>query len=69
MPKQRGAGFQKRVKPQQYKSVGLARISYHEDGHVECSCSWSNSHSRDKVREDAIDRHLAKRHGGRGIRL
>jgi len=67
--KQRGAGFQKPRRSSQFKQVGLARIRYHDDGHVECSCGWAVGHNREKVREDAIDRHLAKRHGGRGIRL
>jgi hypothetical protein len=66
--RQRMKGFQK-PKTSHYKKVGLARISYHSDGHVECSCGWTNGHSRSKVREDAIDRHLVKQHGGRGIRL
>lgn len=33
-----------------------------------CSCGWAYGHDREKVREDAIDRHLNKRHGGMGIR-
>ena len=57
-----------RPKPQEWKDVGLARISYGERV-VWCSCGWRYSHIREKVREDAVDRHLAKRHGGRGIRF
>lgn len=49
--------------------VGLARITYYGDTHAECSCGWSVGHTREKVREDAIDRHLNKKHLGRGIRL
>lgn len=68
MSERRLAGFQKRTRPEDYKEVGLARISY-EGAETFCSCGWSYGHSRDKVREDAIDKHLAKRHEGRGIRL
>lgn len=50
------------------KKVGLARISY--DGmFVACSCGWTYGHIREKPRENAIDRHLDKKHNGRGIRL
>lgn len=63
-------GFQKRVKPEDAKPVGLARISYADDGTVVCSCGgWTYWHRREKVREDAIDRHLLRKHDGRGIRL
>lgn len=34
-----------------------------------CNCGWSYTHKRDKIREDAIDRHLSKQHDGRGMRL
>lgn len=61
-------GFQKRVKPEHFKNVRLARISYSGMSAV-CSCGWTTHHRRATVREDAIDRHLAKRHDGRGIRL
>lgn len=65
----RGAGFQKRAKPEDAKPVGLAVIRT-EGITATCSCKgWSRTHARDKVREDSIDRHLAKRHNGRGIRL
>jgi hypothetical protein len=67
--KQRGTGFQKRLRPEDAKPVGLAVISYSDIGAV-CSCGgWSYIHRRRKVLEDAIDRHLTKRHDGRGIRL
>lgn len=67
--KQRGAGFQKRVKPEEFKQVGLARIIYYGDTRVECSCGWSYGHHRAKVLEDAVDNHFNKRHQGKGIRL
>lgn len=65
----RGEGFQKRTPPHRFKPVRLARITYYGDTRVDCSCGWSFGHVREKVREDAIDRHLEKRHSGRGIRL
>lgn len=61
--------FQKRVRPEDFKDVRIARVSYREDGSAACSCSWVTPPARDKVQEDRIDRHLNKRHGGRGFRL
>lgn len=60
-------GFQKPLRPKKTKEVRMARISYHEDGAV-CSCGWVVRHLREKVVEDSIDRHLAKKHKGRGFR-
>lgn len=68
MSKTRGTGFQKRTKPSKFKPVGMAIVKTLAE-HAECSCGWTNSHSREKVREDAIDRHLNKRHNGRGLRM
>lgn len=63
-------GFKKRVEPKDFKVVNLARVSYSTNGKsVFCSCGWSFGHIREKVREDAVDRHFRKRHQGRGIRL
>lgn len=66
-------GFQKPTDPGQRKKVGLARISYGltETGRefAECSCGQPFAQQRAKVREDAIDKHLLKKHKGRGIRL
>lgn len=69
--KKRMEGFQKPLgNPANTRSVGLARITYVSDNTAECSCGgWAASHPRRKVLEDAIDRHLNKKHGGRGIRL
>lgn len=61
-------GFQKPLKPAKTREVGLARISY-RDGAAYCSCLWAARHPREKVLEDMIDKHLARKHGGRGIRL
>lgn len=49
--------------------VGLARISQDERGAVACSCGWLKIHARQKVREDAAERHLNRKHGGMGIWL
>lgn len=62
-------GFQKHPKPEEWKDVPLAVITYGGLG-AQCSCGWvSRQARRIKVLEDMIDRHLTKRHGGRGIRL
>lgn len=63
-----GPGFQKPASAPGAKQVNLARISY-ENGWAKCSCGWAFGHLREKVREDAVDRHINKRHAGRGIRL
>jgi hypothetical protein len=62
------AGFQKPVSAKEFKHVGLARITSAGDT-SQCSCGWGYKHDREKVREDAVDKHLDKYHGGRGIRL
>lgn len=68
--KHRGEGFQKRVRPEDAKPVRIAVATYQEDGSVACSCGgWTYFHPRNKIVENAIDRHFAKRHGGQGIRL
>lgn len=55
--------------PAKAKDVGLAVITY-GDGWATCSCAgWSGMHRRAKVLEDMIDRHLNRKHDGRGIRL
>lgn len=63
-----GTGFQKRTRPERWRDVRLAVVTYDSMGAV-CSCGWRNTSARAKVLEDAIDRHLAKRHERRGIRL
>lgn len=67
--KQRMAGFQKPLDDGKRKKVGLAIINYGDKGYAICSCGQAFTQRREKVREDAIDRHLAKKHGGRGMRL
>lgn len=52
------------------KPVGLARVTYISETSAVCSCGWAGSaRARPKVVEDMIDRHLVKKHNGRGIRL
>lgn len=57
-----------KITPENWKQVGMAVIQYQGTG-VGCNCGWAYAHAREKVREDAIDRHLNKRHNGRGIRI
>lgn len=54
--------------PANWTDPRLAMISY-DDVTVACSCGWDYYHPREKIRENAIDRHLNKRHEGRGIRF
>lgn len=65
-PKPRG--FQKPLSQPGKKKVGVARISYDGD-FVVCSCGWAYGALREKVREDAVDRHIEKKHQGKGFRL
>jgi hypothetical protein len=60
-------GFQKPVS-QPAKRVGVAVVTYEGDT-ARCSCGWGYAHQREKVREDAVDRHLRKKHNGRGVRI
>jgi hypothetical protein len=65
-------GFQKPVRPDDFKVVGLAVVSMEQAAGRECaqcSCGWTGYHSRLKVLDDRIDRHLQRRHAGRGIRV
>lgn len=59
----------RKAKPHEWKDVRLAVISYSGLG-AQCSCGWVSRQARRlRVLEDSIDRHLAKRHQGKGIRL
>lgn len=70
MTKTRMSGFQKPIDDGSRKAVGLAKIRYSkETGITSCSCGQPFTQRRAKVREDAIDRHIAKKHKGKGIRL
>lgn len=69
MGKPRMSGFQKPARPKKYRPVRVAVIRREDNGVTACSCGWVTLAFRDKVREDAVDRHLLKRHGGQGVRL
>lgn len=62
-------GFQKPLRPTSTKKVGLAMVRDDERGVIDCTCGWVHIHPRKKVREDAAERHLNKRHGGIGAWL
>jgi len=52
------------------QEVGLAIISTNEYGMLFCSCGgFSALDKRKKVREDRAERHINKKHDGRGIWL
>lgn len=69
--KRRGAGFRPRLSAPQTRDVSLARLTFHEGGEgVACSCGWGRGyHPRRRILEDAAQRHLDKRHGGRALWL
>lgn len=63
-------GFQKPVGRGNPKKKGMAFIRQTHDDALTCSCGWMKIHPREKVREDAADRHIAgKKHGGLGVRM
>lgn len=65
----RGSGFQKRTPPHEWGSPRVAMVKYAATGGASCSCGWYSPHKRRKVLDDAIDRHLERRHQGKGVRL
>jgi hypothetical protein len=70
--KTRLSGFQRPADEGKRRDVGLAVITYGAEGVLvaaTCSCGWLGWHRRDKVLEDKIDKHLNKKHDGRGLRL
>lgn len=65
-------GFRKPIDTGKRVEVRLAVIKYSDvDGRMvaECNCGQPFVQPRFKVLEDAIDRHIDKKHNGRGIRL
>jgi hypothetical protein len=58
-----------KVSPEKWTSPFMPFISYEGVDVAKCSCGWSTRSGRVKVREDRIDRHLNKRHNGRGMRM
>lgn len=66
------SGFQKPLDDGKRKKVKMPVVRYGKVGDrefAECSCGKPFTHPREKVREDAIDRHFLIKHNGRGIRL
>jgi hypothetical protein len=56
--------------PDKAREVGLAMIHYEGPNAAYCSCGgFGTTHARPKVVEDRIDRHINRKHQGRGIRL
>lgn len=51
------------------EDVKVAVLTYKDAITIQSSCGWSYRHKREKVREDAADRHVARRHDGKAIRL
>lgn len=66
-------GFQKPLDSGERKAVGMPIVRYGSTDQgrefAYCSCGKPFTQAREKVREDAIDKHFKKRHGNRGIRL
>lgn len=58
-----------RRKTAQCEDVKLVVLTYKDAETIQGSCGWKYRHKRERVREDAADRHVAKRHDGRAIRL
>lgn len=58
-----------KTEPKDWATVRIAMVRYTHSDRVECNCGASRTHPREKVREDWIDRHFAKRHGGSGLRM
>lgn len=71
--KHRLDGFQKRIDAGERKNVKIAVIRQGETdkgfAYAECSCGQPFTHQRKKARENSIQRHLDKKHGGRGLWL
>jgi len=66
--KQRGAGFQKPLSPEACSPVKVPVLRTNGET-ITVNCGWAKQHPRKKVREDAAQRHLDKKHGGRGMWL
>jgi hypothetical protein len=61
--------IERKIPPQDWQPVRMAVISMGSHG-ARCSCGWTSRQiTRVKVLDNVIDRHLAKRHEGRGIRI
>ena len=69
MARLRMAGFQKPEKVVGTKKVSVGVVSYQTAQSVRCNCAWTYKHQRNKVLEDAIDKHIRTKHGGQGFRM
>lgn len=59
----------RKTDPNEWQDVRLAVVRYDFPRAI-CSCGWKAKKARRlRVLDDRIDRHLAKRHEGKGIRL
>jgi hypothetical protein len=66
-------GFQKRIDTGERRKVKMAIVrSGQTDNGIEfaqCSCGAPFKQRRKKAREDSIQRHLDRKHGGQGLWL
>lgn len=63
-------GFQKPVDSGKRREVSMAVVSRDRvTGILRCSCGQPFMHEREKPRENAVDKHIARKHSGMGIRL
>lgn len=58
-----------RLRKPKTQAVGLATIYTNTEGVHHCSCGWRVYHARTKVREERAQKHIDKKHDGRGIWL
>lgn len=65
----RMAGFQKPEKGKGGKPVSIGVVGYTSRQSVLCGCGWTYRHQREKVLEDAIDKHIRAKHGSQGFRM
>jgi hypothetical protein len=57
------------MRPTVTRRVGLPMIKDDPAGVINCTCGWLKVHTRKKVREDAAEAHLTKKHNGIGAWL
>lgn len=63
-------GFQKPIHTAARRNVKIAAVQDSPDlNAISCTCGWVKTHARKKVREDAAEAHLTKKHGGIGVWL
>lgn len=73
MSKRRLSGFQKPLDDGKRRQVRIAVVTQGQTDQgakfAECSCGAPFVQKRDKVRENAIQAHLDRKHGGHGLWL